>query len=256
MNSKAYRYFLHCSYDGTPYHGWQIQPNANSVQETLNTALSILLREEVYSIGAGRTDTGVHARHMVVHFEVDQVLKDCERWVYKLNKYLPDSIAIQRIFSVSKEFHARFSATKRCYVYSIDRHKDPFSVNKAWLYRGPLDIEKMNKAASALLQVKDFASFAKAGHQSKTTLCSVTRAEWKREGNQWNFYIEADRFLRNMVRAIVGTTVEIGQGKITLAEWENIILSGARSEAGVSAPACGLYLNKIEYPIEVEGPLG
>lgn len=242
------RYFLHCSFDGTSFHGWQIQPNASSVQETLNVALSTLLREEVYTVGAGRTDTGVHASHMVAHFELAKPMEDPAHWVYKLNKFLPDSIAVQKIFPVGPDDHARFSAVKRGYVYRMIRAKNPFEVDRAWQYSGPLDLEAMNKAAALLLQVEDFASFAKAGHQSATTLCNVTRAEWIANGDLWEFHIEADRFLRNMVRAVVGTLVEVGQGKTSLSEMEEIIQSGKRSQAGTSAPGCGLYLNKIEYP--------
>ncbi len=248
MEPVRFRYFIQLSFEGTSFHGWQIQPNANSVQETLNTSLTTMLREEVYTVGAGRTDTGVHAKEMFAHFEVSREIQSLEQLTYRMNKFLPTTIAIQKIFLVGPNDHARFSAVKRGYRYYIDTQKNPFQIDKSWYFSKKLDLQLMNKAANLLLAIEDFKAFAKAGHQSKTTLCHVEHAQWEEIGGQLVFTIQADRFLRNMVRAIVGTLVEVGLGKMNFEEFKKIISEGERSDAGVSAPACGLYLDLVEYP--------
>lgn len=248
MVPVKFRYFIKLSFEGTSFHGWQIQPNATSVQETLNTSLSTILREPVYTVGAGRTDTGVHANVMFAHFEVEREVDSTQQLVYRLNKILPNTIAVQKIFSVRPIDHARFSAIKRGYKYYIDTQKNPFQIHRSWYFSKKLDISLMNKAADLLLGIEDFKAFAKSGHQSKTTICKLEFAQWEEKANQLIFTIKADRFLRNMVRAIVGTLVEVGLGKIDLKEFEKIITEGGRSDAGVSAPACGLYLDLVEYP--------
>lgn len=244
------RYFVKLAYDGTPFHGWQIQQNAHTVQEEIEKGLSTILGAKTEVVGCGRTDTGVHAKEFYLHFDTEKEL-DNEQLKNKLNGILPHSIGIFEVLSVTDEAHTRFDATLRSYDYRIVQTADPFEINRAYHFRLPLDVELMNKAASKLLEVKDFASFCKAGSDVKTTLCDVSKAEWKKEGDVLIFTISADRFLRNMVRAIVGTLMDVGLGKITLEEFEEVIKSGNRSEAGSSAPAHGLYLVKVEYPKEI-----
>ena len=244
------RYFISLAYKGTCFHGWQIQPNAISVQERINVGLSVLLKEEVMVMGAGRTDTGVHAMQMYAHFETEKVF-DTQELCYRLNAFLEDSILIKSIFNVAKDTHARFHATARTYEYWLCQNKNPFLIDGAWLMYADLDFDLMNQAASYLLEVSDFSSFAKIHTDVKTHICDVRRAEWKQENDKWIFTIEADRFLRNMVRAIVGTLVEVGKGKLTIEEFKLIIAQKNRSRAGVSAPAKGLYLVNITYPKEL-----
>ncbi len=242
------RYFLQCSYKGTRYHGWQIQPNALSVQEVLEKALSTLLREPVSVVGAGRTDTGVHASYFILHFDVQNPIKPNFDLAYKLNSFLPEDIAAQRVWPVNEEAHARFSALSRTYHYFISTVKDPFVSESSYRYLLPLDVDKMNMAAKILFDYEDFTSFSRLHTDVKTNNCKIMQAEWKQEGSQLVFVVKADRFLRNMVRAIVGTLLEVGKGKLSLEEFRQIIEKQDRGAAGASAPAQGLFLTGIEYP--------
>ena len=240
-------YFIFLSYDGTHYHGWQIQPNGMSIQRRLQEALSTLLRQPVEVFGAGRTDTGVHARMMVAHFCYDEPL-DCCGLAYRLNKFLPPDIAVQEIRQVPVDMHARFSALARTYHYYINTCKDPFMQAYSWLVPYPLDFDKMNEAAQVLLEYKDFTSFSKVGTDTKTNLCDIMEAHWdKLDDGRWRFTITANRFLRNMVRAIVGTLVEVGRGRLTGEDGRRIIEARDRCKAGESVPAKGLFLVDIKY---------
>lgn len=240
------RYFIELAYKGTNYHGWQYQPDANSVQETLNKALSILLKIEIDVVGAGRTDTGVHAKQMYAHFDVEETLNTTQL-VHKLNSFLPKDIVIFRIIPVDNEAHARFDATRRTYEYHIHTFKDAFETDGSWLHQLPLDLDKMNNACQLLFKHNDFECFSKTHSDVRTFNCVIFEANWKQTGNKIVFTISADRFLRNMVRAIVGTMINIGLGKISLSDFEKIIESKNRSQAGFSAPAHGLYLTQITY---------
>ena len=255
------RFFITLSYDGTRYHGWQIQPNGNSIQQELQQALSTLLRQPIEVVGAGRTDTGVHAKMMVAHFDLDPTqppLKgeefslfkgELERILaYKLNKLLPADIAVQEVRQVDEEMHARFSATSRTYQYFIHTRKDPFLQAYSWQIPFALDFEKMNEAAKVLLEYKDFTSFSKVGTDVKTNLCDLREAYWEEVApGRWRFTITANRFLRNMVRAIVGTLVEVGRGRISIEEMRQIIEAKDRCQAGESVPAKALFLVDIKY---------
>jgi len=245
------RYFITFSYDGTNYHGWQIQPNGVSVQEKLQWALSTLLREEIAVTGAGRTDAGVHARMMVAHFDTSNIehgtlsIKDL---TYKLNRLLPKDIAVQKIEEVSDDMHARFSAKWRTYHYYIHTCKDPFERAYSCEIHYPLDFAKMNEAGRILLEYEDFGAFCKAGADVKTTLCDVTKAEWiQTSDTNWYFEITANRFLRNMVRALVGTLIDVGRGKLSLDDFRKVIEGKQRSDAGESMPGNALFLEKIVY---------
>lgn len=241
------RRFIQLSYDGAAYHGWQKQPNARSVQQTLQEALSTLLQTDIEVVGAGRTDAGVSARMMVAHFETDKAC-DNEQLVYKLNKLLPHDIAVQRIWEVPDEMHARFSATSRTYHYYIHTRKDPFVRQYSWLVTFPLDFARMNEAASRLSGFDDFTSFSKVNTDTKTNLCNVTEARWTQEGeNAWRFTITANRFLRNMVRAIVGTLIEVGRGRMTVDEFCQVIEQKNRCSAGDSVPGHALFLVDVSY---------
>ena len=241
------RYFIELAYNGTSYHGWQMQPNAVSVQEVLEKTLSTLVREEIKVVGAGRTDAGVHARQLFAHFDVAEAI-EVEKTVYKLNSFLPKDISIQGIRNVADEAHARFHATSREYEYLITLRKDPFQQDLAYQINLKPDVALMNKAAEILLLYSDFQCFSRSNTDVKTYLCRVTKAVWEMEGFTLKFTITADRFLRNMVRAIVGTLLDVGFGKITLDQVHEIIKSKDRSNAGASAPAHGLYLTKVCYP--------
>jgi tRNA pseudouridine38-40 synthase len=234
------------AYNGTKYHGWQIQPNASSVQETLNNALSVILNSDITIMGAGRTDTGVHAKEMFAHFDFESAF-ETESTVHKLNSYLPKDIVIFDIFPVHDEAHARFDAKKRTYRYHISTFKDAFSQDGSWYYHQKLDVDLMNQAAALLLNHTDFQCFSKVNTDVNTFNCTVSEAYWIQENNQLIFTISADRFLRNMVRAIVGTLVNIGLHKISLSDFNTIIENKNRNEAGFSVPAQGLYLVKIDY---------
>lgn len=241
------RRFIQLSYDGAAYHGWQKQPNARSVQQTLQEALSTLLQTDIEVVGAGRTDAGVSARMMVAHFETSKAC-DNEQLVYKLNKLLPHDIAVQRIWEVPDEMHARFSATSRTYHYYIHTRKDPFVRQYSWLVTFPLDFARMNEAASRLPDFDDFTSFSKVNTDTKTNLCNVTEARWTQEGeNTWRFTITANRFLRNMVRAIVGTLIEVGRGRMTVDEFCQVIEQKNRCSAGDSVPGHALFLVDVSY---------
>ena len=242
------RYFLQLSYNGTNYHGWQIQPNSISVQEIIEKALSTILREEIEVIGAGRTDTGVHASFYILHFDSSNNQLQNENLVFRLNRLLPEDIAVNNIFPVKSEAHARYSAVSRTYKYFISTEKNPFESLKSYQYTKNLDLVKMNEAAQFLFEYSDFTSFARLHSDVKTNNCKIMAAEWERKGSQLIFTVKADRFLRNMVRAIVGTLLEVGKGKLSPGDFRTIIEKKDRSLAGTSAPAHGLFLVDIEYP--------
>ncbi|MCX6251156.1 MAG: tRNA pseudouridine(38-40) synthase TruA [Bacteroidetes bacterium] len=247
------RYFLRLAYNGSKYHGWQSQNNATTIQEMLNHAISLLVSEQVSLTGAGRTDTGVHAREFYAHFDLSRQLDEQARkkLVFKLNGFLPEDIVIFEIMPVKPEANARFSALSRTYKYVISTKKNPFLEGFSYYLFGNLDIGLMNRGAEILLETKDFTSFSKVDTDTKTNICKVYHAAWAMKGDELIFTIKADRFLRNMVRAIVGTLLELGRTRITLDEFKVIIESKNRSAAGGSVPACGLYLEEIEYPSEV-----
>ncbi|HQZ26080.1 MAG TPA: tRNA pseudouridine(38-40) synthase TruA [Flavobacterium sp.] len=240
------RYFIKLAYNGTNYHGWQSQPNAASVQETLSKAVSVVLNTEINLMGAGRTDTGVHAKEMYAHFNFETPL-DNQNLIHKLNSYLPKDIVIYDIIPVHNEAHARFDATKRTYEYHINTFKDAFLQDGSWYYHQELDLDLMNEASKLLFNHTDFQCFSKVNTDVNTFDCTIFEAHWTQENNTLIFTISANRFLRNMVRAIVGTLVYVGLHKITLEDFNNIIASRNRSEAGFSVPAHGLYLTKIDY---------
>lgn len=242
------RYFAQISYRGTNYHGWQIQPNSISVQEVLEKAFSTLLREQIAVVGAGRTDAGVHAAFYVFHFDCLQTIENPDDLAYKLNSYLPADIAVQRIWKVDDELHARFNALSRTYRYYISTQKNPFKTLTSFKYLQPLDLERMNIAAQLLFDYEDFTSFSRLHTDVKTNNCKIYGAHWGELGAQLVFTIKADRFLRNMVRAIVGTLLEVGKGKLSIVDFKNIIESKDRAAAGASAPAKGLFLVDVEYP--------
>lgn len=241
------RYFLEFAYKGTNYHGWQYQPNASSVQETLNKALSTLFKTEIDLVGAGRTDTGVHAKQMFAHFDLDFEI-DVTHFIHKLNSFLPADIAILNIHLVADNNHARFDANKRTYEYHIHTSKEVFINENSWYYHNQLNIELMNSACKELFNHSDFECFSKVHTDVNTFNCKIMEAHWQQNGNKLIFTIAADRFLRNMVRAIVGTMVNIGLEKVSLQEFKQIIESKDRNKAGFSVPANGLYLTKVEYP--------
>lgn len=241
------RYFIEFSYNGKAYHGWQNQPNAISVQQVLEGALSKLLRAKITVMGAGRTDAGVHASQMFAHFEVDEEF-EIDSILFKLNCFLPKDIAIHEIFQVHDKAHARFNALSRTYNYRIATKKNVFATDFAYHIFFPLNMDLMNEACKVLFEYNDFQCFSKSNTDVKTYHCHIKEAYWESVGDELIFTITADRFLRNMVRAIVGTMVEIGQGKLQVEKLHDIIKSKDRSEAGFSVPANGLYLTKIVYP--------
>ncbi|WP_353780218.1 tRNA pseudouridine(38-40) synthase TruA [Winogradskyella sp. 3972H.M.0a.05] len=241
------RYFIELSYNGKAYHGWQNQPNAISVQEVIENALSTLLSSSISIVGAGRTDAGVHAKQMFAHFDTDSEI-DEKQLAYKLNSFLPKDVAIHEIFGVKDDAHARFDATSRAYIYELSTAKNPFTTETAYLVTLPLDVEAMNKACEKLLGHKDFQCFSKSNTDVKTYYCTIESAVWSETDSGLKFEIKADRFLRNMVRAIVGTLLNIGLGKLTIDDLDTIIASKNRSEAGYSVPAHGLYLTEVKYP--------
>lgn len=251
------RYFIQLSYDGTGYHGWQVQPNGVSVQEVLQKALSTLLRQPTEVTGAGRTDAGVHASMMVAHFDwpaahegegCEEAPLDCTQLTYKLNRLLPPDVAVQAVRPVGPEMHARFSATRRTYHYYIHTRKDPFLRGYSWQVNVPLDFALMNEAAQVLLEYSDFTSFSKTGTDVKTNICQLTEARWEQlKPGEWRFTVSANRFLRNMVRAIVGTLVEVGRHRMTISQMRHAIEAKDRQHAGESVPGHALYLTNIEY---------
>ena len=241
------RYFITFTYDGTRYHGWQIQPNGDSVQERLEWALSTLLRREVNVTGAGRTDAGVHARVMVAHFDFDEAI-DCQQLCYKLNRLLHFDIAVQEVKQVSDDMHARFSATSRTYHYYIHTKKDPFRRAYSCEIHYPLDFALMNEAGKILTTYEDFGAFCKSHTDVKTTICHVTEARWVQTSETaWYFRITANRFLRNMVRAVVGTLIDVGRGKLSIEEFRKVIEGKRRTEAGESMPGNALFLEDVRY---------
>jgi tRNA pseudouridine38-40 synthase len=249
--SSVARYFLFLAYEGTRYQGWQVQPHTtDTVQAVLNAKLSMLLREPIEVTGCGRTDTGVHASAFYAHFDFSaaQLPEPEERFVYHLNAVLPADIAVYAAQKVSDTAHARFDATYREYEYHITRIKNPFGSTQSWLLRDELDVAHMNACASLFLQQTDFGAFCKSGGNAKTTLCTVSRAFWRSEGHRLIFTIGANRFLRNMVRAAVGTLLDAGRSKLSVEDVQRILQSGNRSEAGQSVPARGLFLTDVHYP--------
>lgn len=245
------RYFIYLSYDGSQYHGWQVQPNAVSVQQKLNEALSLILRENIDTLGAGRTDAGVNAAMMVAHFDTEKEFS-CPDLAHKLCRILPQDIAVSRIKPVTDAAHARFDATSRTYHYDVYLEKNPFIRHYAVKLNFPLDFALMNRAASRLLQVEDFTSFSKVNTDTKTNICHLKQARWfELPDGRWRFEITADRFLRNMVRAIVGTLIDVGRGRTSLEEFERIISSKDRCRAGESMPGKALSLVNITYPEDI-----
>jgi tRNA pseudouridine38-40 synthase len=249
----SFRYFLRLSYKGTHYYGWQIQPGVSTIQETLNKNLSLLLKEEIYVIGAGRTDTGVHASCFYAHFDSEKQIVDPskDKLIYHLNCLLPADIAVYDILKVKSDAHARFSALSRTYQYRITRVKNPFKTEMTWFYSKPIDMVAMNKAALILFEFTDFTSFSKLHTDVKTNNCIIKTAYWIEDHDEIVFEIKADRFLRNMVRAIVGTLLMVGSGKITLEQFRKVIEKKDRSAAGMSVDARGLHLIGIEYPEDI-----
>ncbi|MCX2573015.1 tRNA pseudouridine(38-40) synthase TruA [Pedobacter sandarakinus] len=251
MNKK--RYFIQIAYDGSLYHGWQTQPNALTVQELLDGAMSTVFRQPIETLGCGRTDAGVHAKDFYAHFDVvDLEENKVTNAVAGVNALLPYQIAVKKIFSVHQDAHARFDATARAYQYYLHFEKDPFKLNRSWLLKDHLDLNAMNKAADVLLGYTDFSCFSKSNTQTFTNNCTITKAVFETCDDGLVFYIEADRFLRNMVRAIMGTLVRVGKHEINLDDFKAIIESKNRSNAGQSVPACGLYLVKVAYPYLTE----
>jgi tRNA pseudouridine38-40 synthase len=245
------RYFIYFAYNGSAYHGWQIQPNGISVQEVFTESVRVILKEETVITAAGRTDAGVHAKRMVAHFDSERTDLDSEGFVRQLNSILPKDIAVHRVVPVKEDAHARFDALTRKYEYRIYYGKNVFKDKFAVRMYHPLDFEQMNTAAQKLLEYKDFTSFSKLHTDTKTNDCKITQAFWQSCGDEWVFTIEADRFLRNMVRAIVGTLFDVGMGKMSVDGFCSIIEAKDRCRAGVSVPPCGLYLVDVSYPEDI-----
>ncbi|WP_018108653.1 tRNA pseudouridine(38-40) synthase TruA [Bacteroides propionicifaciens] len=245
------RYFIYLAYDGSNYHGWQIQPNGSSIQESLMKALQTFLRQEIEVVGAGRTDAGVHAKIMIAHFDIDRVL-DVAVVADKLNRILPQDIAVYKVVAVKPDAHARFDATARTYKYYITTRKDPFQRNYAYRIPFELDVDKMNAAAQILFEYTDFTSFSKLHTDAKTNLCTIMQADWVVvDAHSLVFTIKANRFLRNMVRAVVGTLLEVGRGKMDLDGFRRVIESHDRGVAGTSVPGHALFLFDVDYPSDL-----
>jgi tRNA pseudouridine38-40 synthase len=245
-----YRYFIKLAYNGARYHGWQVQQNAVTVQEVISNAARLIIKDELNITGCGRTDTGVHASQYFAHFDLEEPLsaEETSNIVFKLNRYLPEDIVIYKIFPVSSELHSRFDPVSRTYEYHIHTRKDPFLNDLSWFFHQPLDIGLMNRGGEIIMEHDDFTSFSKANEKRKTNLCTVTRAKWELIDHRLIFTITANRFLHDMVRAIVGTLIKLGLHKITLEDLRKIIESKNRCNAGESVPAKGLFLSRIEYP--------
>lgn len=241
------RYFIDITYDGTAYHGWQIQKNALSVQQIVNESLTLILEEKINTIGSGRTDTQVHAFQQIAHFDTQKPVKT-ERLKDKLNSYLPKDIAVNHIRKVNSDVHARYDASLRCYEYMIIQKKDPFYVKRAYYYRRILNLDKMNSAAELLKTSNDFQSFSRVKTEVNHFKCKVKEAHWTKINELVIFSICADRFLRGMVRALVGTMLDIGTDKITISDFEKILKYRDRKKAGRAVPAYGLYLKSVTYP--------
>ncbi len=245
------RYFLELAYNGKNYHGWQIQPNAVSVQEVLNDCIGKVLREKINIVGCGRTDTGVHASYFVAHFDSSHDEIDGQQFCHKLNRFIPRDIAVFSLTKVDEETHSRFSAVSRTYEYHLVEQKNPFLQELAYQSHVSLDFDLMNEAAQILFEYIDFTSFSKLHTDVKTNNCQIMYAQWEKKDDKWIFTIKADRFLRNMVRAIVGTLLEVGRAKMSLQQFRDIIEAKDRSLAGTSAPAHALYLVGVGYPEEL-----
>lgn len=242
------RYFIRIRFKGSLYHGWQIQQNALSVQQLVNEALSKVLHQQIETVGCGRTDTGVHASDFYAHFDVLKKLENIQAIPGKLASLKVRDIDFREIIPVADDAHARFDATSRTYEYRVIRERNPFLMDYAHYLYGRLDVDKMNSVSETLIGRKDFGAFSKTGTQVKTNICHITEARWFESQEQLIFRIQADRFLRNMVRAIVGTLLEIGQGKRAPENMLQVIESKSRSKAGMSVPACGLFLTEVKYP--------
>ena len=240
------RYFVELSYDGTPFVGWQRQPAGDSVQSCLEDALSILFRKPLSIVGAGRTDAGVHAHQLYAHVDLDEHID--QDLTFRLNKLLPKEIAVRNIIRVAQDAHARFDAVSRSYRYHITTQKNPFLQKRSYQFAKPLDLDLMNQAAKILIDHEDFKCFSKSKTDVKTYVCDIQQVHWQQNGSELVFFIQANRFLRNMVRAIVGTLIEVGLRKISISGFEAILASRDRSQAGYSVPAHGLYLEKVNYP--------
>jgi tRNA pseudouridine38-40 synthase len=253
IKKLSFRYFIHLAYNGSDYHGWQVQDNAPTVQESLNKALSTLLSAELNVVGCGRTDTGVHASDFYAHFDLEKELsvEKRETLIFKLNRFLPTSIVIFALLPVKTVANTRFDAISRTYKYHVNRRKDPFFDDYSYFVYGDLDIDLMNQAANEMMKYTDFTSFSKLHTQTKTNNCKITEAKWEEEAHKLVFTIKADRFLRNMVRSIVGTLLDVGRHKISIDEFKTIIENKDRCEAGYSVPAKALFLDKVEYPEDI-----
>jgi len=249
------RYFIEFSYKGTHYHGWQIQENANSVQNEINKALKIICRTEIETIGSGRTDTGVHARQQFLHFDIESPITHIQDFIYKINSLLPHDIAIYKIVEVKPDHHARFDAVSRSYQYHIHQVKNPFLKEFSYFFPIPLDVDLMNEATEKLIGEKDFSSFSKTHTDVATFICEITEAYWKMDKDKIIFFISANRFLRGMVRAIVGTLLDVGTKKTSIQEFEKIIENKNRKNAGRNVPPEGLFLTQIKYKSEIENLL-
>lgn len=241
------RYLIECSYRGTAFHGWQIQPNATSVQESIEKALSLVLKTKIDITGSSRTDTGVHAAQQFAHFDLDKEIENPERLVNSLNGILTKDIAIHQIRLVSDEFHSRFDATHRRYIYRIQQEKSPFGYEVSYFYKAKLAIDLMNEAGELMKKYIDFQCFSKVKTDVQTFNCKIEYAYWEQQGQNLLFHIKADRFLRGMVRAIVGTMIEVGAARISLADFEQIIVSKNRNNAGRAVPPEGLTLEEVGY---------
>ena len=248
ITERTMRYFIHLAYNGTNYCGWQTQPDLPTVQQTLEQALSTLLRQPIAVVGCGRTDTGVHASDFYAHFDVPSPITPLSTLTFKLNSFLPDDIAIYNIFPVADNAHARFDATARTYQYHVSNRRLPFRQGLySRIYFEP-DMELMNRGAEILMEYDDFTSFAKLHTQVKTNICHLSHARWEWQDDEWVFTIRSNRFLRNMVRSVTGTLLDVGRGKLTLDGLREIIERKDRCAAGVSMPPQGLFLTKVEYP--------
>lgn len=249
------RYFIELAYNGTRFHGWQIQPNAISVQEVLNDALLKALRQEINVVGCGRTDTGVHASYFVAHFDSVTKVEDPIHLAFKLNRIIGNDIVVYSIKEVSDDAHSRFHAISRTYHYYLKSMKNPFLKDFSFRPFYQFDIEKMNEAAKLLFDYSDFTSFSKLHTDTKTNNCKIIKAQWIEQNDGTVFVVQADRFLRNMVRAIVGTLLEVGRGKMDIYQFKSVIEKKDRSEAGTSVPAQALFLVDVEYPEDVFEPM-
>nr|WP_319398728.1 tRNA pseudouridine(38-40) synthase TruA [uncultured Carboxylicivirga sp.] len=249
------RYFMEMAYNGQHYHGWQIQPNAITVQEVINDALKKAIREDVNVVGAGRTDTGVHASYFVVHFDCKQVIEDTSHILHRLNRILRNDVVVYSLFEVDEEVHSRFGAISRTYHYYIKPYKTPFFNDISYRPTYEIDVDKMNEAAQTLFDYIDFTSFSKLHTDTKTNNCKIMEAQWFDKGDMLVFVVKADRFLRNMVRAIVGTLLEVGRGKMTIEDFRQIIEAKNRSLAGTSVPPQALFLVDVEYPQDLFIPI-